>query len=60
MPQANAEDAEEIVKTSVRLPRSTHKQLKQYCLDAEKTEVETITEAVTEFLRNHSGRKLKQ
>lgn len=53
-------NAEEVVKTSVRLPKSTHRQLKQYCLDAEKTEVETITEAVAEYLRNHAGRKAKQ
>jgi predicted DNA-binding protein len=63
MPQAQQQDrvnGEEIVKTSVRLPKSTHRQLKQYCLDVEKTEVEAITEAVTEYLRNHVGRKTKQ
>jgi hypothetical protein len=60
MPELAQQSREEIVKTSVRLPKSTHRQLKQYCLDNEKTEVETITQAVTEYLRNHAGRKAKQ
>jgi predicted DNA-binding protein len=50
---------EEIVKTSVRLPKTMHKQLKLYCLDVEKTEVEIITEAVTEYLKNHATGKRK-
>ena len=63
MPQSQLQQqervSEEVVKTSVRLPKSTHRQLKQYCLDSERTEVDVITDAVTEYLRNHIVRKAK-
>lgn len=43
---------EGIVKTSVRLTKPLHKELKQFCLDNERTEVEVISEAVAEYIRN--------
>lgn len=53
---AKLED-EPVVKTSVRLPKSIHRELKQFCLDSEKTEVQAITEAVVEYIRNHSRKR---
>jgi len=43
----------EIVKTSVRLTKQLHKDLKQFCLDTERTEVDVISNAIEEFIRNH-------
>jgi hypothetical protein len=49
-------EQEPVVKTSVRLPKSIHKELKQFCLDNETTEVQAITEAVTEYIRSRRKR----
>ena len=49
--------SEVIVKTSVRMPKHIHKQLKQYCLDVEKSEVEVINQAIIEYLGNHSRKR---
>lgn len=47
---------EEIVKTSVRLKKSLHKELRQYCLDTDKKVVDVISEAVAEYIKRHSKR----
>ena len=44
---------DEIVKTSVRIPKLLHKELKQLCLDEEKTEVKAINEAIAEYVKHH-------
>ncbi len=46
-----------IVKTSVRIPKHIHRQLKQYCLDVEMSEVQVINQAIIEYLTNHGKKK---
>jgi len=50
-------DNEPIVNTSIRMPKHVHKQLKQHCLDVEKTEIEVVNQAVIEYLLNHAKKR---
>ncbi len=49
----NKPDADEIVKTTFRIPKSKLKEVKQFGLDNEKTDTEIFLEALEEYLERH-------
>jgi len=49
--------SEEIVKTTLRLPKLLLKQLKQFALDNDRSVTEVAMEAFKEYLDKHKGKK---
>ena len=48
---------EEIIKTTLRLPKSLLRQLKQNALDHDKSVTDIAIEAFSEYLEKHQGKK---
>lgn len=49
--------ADEIVKTSFRMPKSKLKEIQQYGLDNDKTDTEIFIEALDEYLQKRERTK---
>jgi predicted HicB family RNase H-like nuclease len=50
-------EEESIAKPSFRMPKTLHKQLKQFALDNDKSLNDIALEAFREYLDRHQGKK---